>query len=108
MEHRCTERPSREAIESVQRDGPERYLRRMYELLPYPMANHGIGWFGGLWDLHTIAPYLSSADAGTRMVALAAFSRLAGMQFGNEAAALRWWEENRATIPPNTLRRAKS
>ena len=79
----------------------------MYELLPYPMAIHAIGWFGSLWDLHTIAPYLSSADRETRMVALAAFGRLSGTQFSSEAAAIKWWTENQHTIPPARDARSK-
>lgn len=94
-----TSRPSREAIADVQNYGRERFVRRMHTLLPFPMAIHAIGWFGDVWDLHTIAPYLSSNNADRRMVALAAFSRLSGVQFADESDAINWWEQNRETIP---------
>ncbi len=95
-----TDRPARADIEIVQRYGRDRFLRKMQEVLPYPMAIHGIGWFGDLWHLHTIAPYLQSDDATTRTIALAAFSRLSGQQFADTDAAVAWWAANRDTIPP--------
>lgn len=94
-----TKRPSRSDIEVVQKYGRERFLRKMSRLLPYPLAIHAIGWFGDIWHLHTIAPYLQSDDAATRMVALGAFSRLSGEQFADTDAAVAWWELNRQDIP---------
>lgn len=94
-----TSRPSREAIENAQSYDHERFVRQMRTLLPYPMAIHAIGWFGDVWDLHLIAPHLSSPDRDTRMVALAAFSRLSGEQFTDTSAAINWWGQNRETIP---------
>ncbi|MGE0480422.1 MAG: hypothetical protein AB7Q17_08115 [Phycisphaerae bacterium] len=95
-----TERPARDAIEGVQRYGRDRYVRRMRKLLPYPIAVHALGWYGDLWDLHAIAPQLSATDADARRVALAAFSRPSGEPLADEAAAIGWWEKNRASIPP--------
>ena len=93
------ERPSKAAIENVQRIGRDRFLSRMRMLLPYPMAIHAIGWFGDMWDLHAIAQYLESDDDDTRMIAVAAVSRLSGESFGEVNSALKWWEENRDSIP---------
>lgn len=102
-----TSRPSRAEIEAVHSYGRERFVAKMYELLPYPMAIHGIGWFGDIWDLHTIAPYLQSERDDTRMVALAAFSRLSGACFDTESDAISWWAANRGDVPEPPRRRGR-
>ncbi len=93
-----TERPGFGWIRQA-RDHPTRFREDMDAIGSYPMGIYLLGWFGDIWDLHTVAPLLASDDNDMRRVALAAFSRLSGVFFVDAATAQSWWEENRDSIP---------